>query len=243
MKGSVSGGLPGWLDRVQPSESVVWGGAALVVGAPAAEKPGAVSLIFQVADRFPFGDDHVRRPDLRLAVRSWPARREQSAELGNKFRLHKQFGKSGVSRIGGRRRQNVFGVRRQLDFADSCSKIRDRHPPYFGVVLRRNHDFKCSPNCAIAPPDLDVIFGKNDFIGIRFDAGWLVCSRPNLAGRWRQQLLAEWCQLGCWHSTNRGRRAHFCRKHSHGQHQRFPRRHPIRRHWLQQSGGGVHAVG
>ncbi|HTP10161.1 MAG TPA: chloride channel protein [Anaerolineae bacterium] len=32
MRRSLSGSLPGWLDRVQPSESVVLGGAALVVG-------------------------------------------------------------------------------------------------------------------------------------------------------------------------------------------------------------------
>ena len=35
--------------------------------APAAEKPGAVGLILHVADRVP-GDDHVRCPDLGLAV-------------------------------------------------------------------------------------------------------------------------------------------------------------------------------
>jgi hypothetical protein len=87
-----------------------------------------------------------------------------------------------MSRIRSRRRQDDFGVRRQLDLSHSCSEIRDRHSAHFGVVRRRNHDFKHGRDCAIAPPDLDVIFGKNDLIGIWFDAAWLVRSRPNLAG-------------------------------------------------------------
>ncbi len=149
--------------------------------ATAAEKPGAVGLIFHLADGFSFGDDHVRHPDLGLAVRPWPARGEQGTEIGDIFGLHKQIGKSRVSRIGCWRRQDDFGVRCQLDLPGSCAEIRDRHPAHFRVMLRWDYDFKRGPDRAIAPPDLDVILGKSDFIAIRFDAARLVCSRPDLA--------------------------------------------------------------
>ena len=87
--------------------------------ASAAEKPCAVGLILQLADGFPFGDDYVRRPDLGLAVRPWPARSQQGTEFGSKFRLHKQVGKCRVGRVGCGRRQHDFGVRGQLDLSGS----------------------------------------------------------------------------------------------------------------------------
>ena len=123
----------------------------------------------------------MRHPDLGLAVRSWPARGEQSTEIGDIFGLHKQIGKSRVSRICCWRRQDDFGVRCQLDLTGSCAEIRNRNPAYFRVVRRWDYDFKRGPDCAIAAPDLDVILGKSDFIAIRLNAAWLVCSRPDLA--------------------------------------------------------------
>ena len=150
--------------------------------ATVAEKPGAVGLILQLADGFSFGNDYVRRPDLGLAVRSWPARGEQGAEFGDKFRLHKQIGKSRVGRIGCGWRQDDFGVRvsaRSPGFV--FAEIRDRYPAYFGVVLRRDDDFERGPNRAIAPPDLYVVLGKSHFIAIGLNSARLICSRPDLA--------------------------------------------------------------
>src|SRR4030095_2199808 len=146
-----------------------------------AEKAGAVGLIFHLAYGFSFGNYHVHHPDLGLAMRSWPSRGEQSAQIGDIFGLHKQIGKSRVSRICCWRRQDDFGVRCQLDLPGSCAEIRNRDPAYFRVVRRRDYDFKRGPDCAIAAPELDVILGKSDFIAIGLGTAWLVCSRPDLA--------------------------------------------------------------
>src|SRR4030095_4616256 len=146
-----------------------------------AEKAGAVGLIFHLAYGFSFGNDHVHHPDLGLAMRSWPSRGEQSAQIGDIFGLHKQIGKSRVSRICCGRREDDFGVRCQLNLPGACAEICDRQPAHFRVVRRRDYDFERGPDCAIAAPDLDVILRKSDLIAIRLNAAWLVCSRPDLA--------------------------------------------------------------
>jgi len=102
---------------------------------------------------FPFGDDYVRRPDLGLAVRPWPARSQQGTEFGSKFRLHKQVGKCrwAASAAGGARTISAYESARSLGFVGlDC----DGHPAHLRVVLRRNNDFKRGRNRAIAPPDL-----------------------------------------------------------------------------------------
>ena len=148
--------------------------------ATAAEKPAAVGLIFHLADGFSFGDDHVHRPIWGSPCDRGRRVASSAPRSGNKFRLHEQIGKSRVSRIRCRRRQDDFGVRCQLDLSASCPEIRDRHPAHLRVVLRRNH-YQGGSDRAIAPPDLYAIFGKSHFIGVGFDAARLICRRPDLA--------------------------------------------------------------
>ena len=70
--------------------------------AAAAEEPTAVGFPLQAADRLAFDDHHVGEPDRRLAARPWPARRQESVQLGRTLGVHEQVGKRRVGRIGRR---------------------------------------------------------------------------------------------------------------------------------------------
>ena len=104
--------------------------------APAPEEARPVGLELHVARRVsPSHDGEVRRPDLGLAGRAPPPRRQQRADVGDELRLHEQLGEGRVGRVGGRRRQHDLGVRGQLDLAGAAAEVRDRHAAHLGVVL------------------------------------------------------------------------------------------------------------
>ncbi len=78
------------------------------VGMSAAQKAGAIGFELYVARGFAFDDDEMRRPDLRIAVRAPPPRREDRAEAGHELGFDEQFGEGGMSDIVGLPRQGDF---------------------------------------------------------------------------------------------------------------------------------------
>ena len=71
--------------------------------ASAPEEARAVGLELHVAHRLAFDDGEMRRPDLGVAGRAQPPRRQQRADVGDELRLHEQLGEGrmcGVGRVG-----------------------------------------------------------------------------------------------------------------------------------------------
>ena len=121
------------------------------------------------------------RPDLRFGRRSAAPRRQNGAGLGVIFGLHEQFGKGQVRRVGCRRSQRELGVGGELDVPDPVARIRYGQAANFGVVFRRNHDFKHRRDRSIAPRELGSVLAEPDIVAVRFDAARLVARGPHVA--------------------------------------------------------------
>ena len=149
---------------------------------PASEEPRAVRLELQVAHGCAFHHDHVCGPHRRVLIGLPAARRQQRADLGGEFRLHKQVGKRRVCHIGGLRSQGQLGIRRDLNVARACPQIGEGDAPHFSIVLGRHDDLERGGQGAIAPDNLGMVFAEGGLVRIGFDAAGLIARRPDLAG-------------------------------------------------------------
>src|ERR1700693_4501985 len=86
-----------------------------------------------------------------------------------------------MRRIIARWRQDDLGIRRYLDLARACPKIRDRHASDFPVILRRYDDIESCRKRSIASCNFGAILRKRDFITVRPGAARLITRGPHIA--------------------------------------------------------------
>ncbi len=149
--------------------------------APAAEEARAVGLELNSTHRLTLASDDMGCPHLLLAGRPRAACRQQRTDVRDEFGLDEEIRESGVGSIGGRRGEDDFRVRGELDVARASAEVRERDSPHFRIILRGDDDFERGRDRAIPPDDLDALFGVLDLIGARLDTARLVTGRPDLA--------------------------------------------------------------
>src|ERR1022692_1792448 len=86
-----------------------------------------------------------------------------------------------MRRIIARWRQDDLGIRRYLDLARACPKIRDRHASDFPVILRRYDDIERCRKSSIASRNFNAILRKRHFVIVRSGAARLKARGPDSA--------------------------------------------------------------
>src|SRR6266404_4878799 len=71
-------------------------------------------------------------------------------------------------------RENNFRIAGQLDLTRTRGVIRDRNSPHLGVVLGRDDHFEVGDDAEVPAPEVGLVFGKRDFVFLRFAADGLV---------------------------------------------------------------------
>ncbi len=86
-----------------------------------------------------------------------------------------------MRRVGCGRSQRELGVGGELDVPDPVAPIRYGQAANFGVVFRRNDDFKHRSDCSIASYELGSILAEPNIVAGRLDAARLVACGPYVA--------------------------------------------------------------
>jgi hypothetical protein len=114
--------------------------------AGAADEAQAVGLVGHCSDIDTVRDHQVEHPGSRLAQRTRSARAQDGTPLGQNLGLDKKVAEGRVQFVGGRRRDDDFGITRDIDLPALPRAIGDAHPA-----------------------QLDVIFGRHDDLGMRLE--------------------------------------------------------------------------
>jgi hypothetical protein len=149
--------------------------------APRAQETGSIGLDLSLAHRLAFDDGKMCRPDLRFSWRPAAPRRQNGAEPRVILGLHEKFGEGQVRCVSCGRSQRELGIGGELDIPDPVARIRYGQAANFGVVFRRNDDFKHRGDRSIAPCELGFILAEPDIVASRSDAAGLVACRPYVA--------------------------------------------------------------
>src|SRR3546814_17994494 len=75
--------------------------------------------------------------------------------------------------VGGRHRQDDFGVGCELDFARSASTVCQRYAADLAVILAGNQNVHDRRQRAVAAGEFGVILGKDDFVVVSIAPDWL----------------------------------------------------------------------
>ena len=153
-----------------------------VQAAAAADEARAVGLM-----RHPAGLGAVHRQQVQHVGRGLvggtrPAGAQQRRRVGQALRLHEQLAEGRVLRVGGCRRDHHLGVAGDLDAAPPAAAVGDAQPPQLDVVFGRDDDFGVGIDALVAAPELGPPFGEDGLVGVGLPLRRLVRRRPEGAG-------------------------------------------------------------